>query len=105
MTTTHYPRAHTNDPQASHDAAAALDENAVSALKQAILTLLATPMTAHELTSAYDRAREGMGWPALADPHNIARRVSELHSAGRIVDTGVKGPGRYRPATVWAVAA
>lgn len=76
--------AHTNDPDASHAAAANLDRKKSALVKQAIIELLAErPRAAFELQSAYMELRGICGWP-LVQPHSVNRRLSELHGAGAV---------------------
>lgn len=98
--------AHRHDPVTSHVAAASVDRDEASIVKQAILDLLdEEPRADFELTPAYFSLREANGWP-LVQPHSIARRRSELHMQGRVYDTGERRQTPFRrPAVVWAVKA
>ncbi|OOB91215.1 hypothetical protein B0T42_07405 [Rathayibacter sp. VKM Ac-2630] len=71
-------------------------------MKRAILELLAMePMTAYHVTNSYFAADRY--WPH-AKRDSIAKRMSELHKAGLIRDTGRRAPTGYgRPAVVWEV--
>lgn len=96
--------AHTHDPDTSHEAAARLDPRQVAAMKRAILELLADePGTAFRITDRYFFHQGFMDWP-FAKRDSIAKRMSELHKAGLIRDTGRRAPTGYgRPAVVWEV--
>lgn len=101
----HTELAHTGDPDTSHTAAAALNKEDQSRMKAAILYLLdVRPVPVHQLTGDYFALRELKQWPA-AKPDSVAKRLSELVKAERVVDTGKRVPGLYgRPVAVWAVA-
>lgn len=96
--------AHTHDPDTSHEAAARLDGKQVAAMKRAILELLELePGTAYRITREYFRWSAIRDWP-FAKRDSIAKRMSELHKAGLIRDTGRRAPTGYgRPAVVWEV--
>jgi hypothetical protein len=96
--------AHTHDPDTSHEAAARLDGKQVAAMKRAILELLTLePMTAYQATNSYFAGQRYLDWPH-AKRDSIAKRMSELHKAGLIRDTGRRAPTGYgRPAVVWEV--
>lgn len=95
--------AHSHDPETSRTAAAAATPGKDIVQQAIIELLLEEPRADFELTPAYFALREANGWP-LVHPHSIARRRSELHMQGRVVDTGVRRQTEYgRPAVVWAV--
>lgn len=102
MTDEAHMRAHTDDPVASHEAAAAVGDQ--GALKHAILVLLTTgPSAAFELIDRYAEVADRLDWPAV-QPHSVARRLSELHRDGLVEDTGERIPSPWgRNATVWRV--
>jgi hypothetical protein len=97
--------AHRSDPETSHVAAASLNQAANSAMKAAILDILAErPRAAFEVTGAYFARRTAHGWPD-SKTDGIAKRLSELRVAGRIVDSGERHRTQFgRPAVVWALA-
>jgi hypothetical protein len=98
--------AHTHDPDTSHDAATRLNPKQVAAMKRAILEILRSePATAWRVTQTYFNWRRFHdSWP-FAKRDSIAKRMSELHKAGLIRDTGRRAPTGYgRPAVVWEVA-
>lgn len=101
----HTELAHRNDPDTSHIAAAALNKEEQSRMKAAILYLLSVrPEPVHILTDLYFELREYKDWPE-GKRDSIAKRLSELVKAERVVDTGERVDGLYgRPVAVWAVA-
>jgi hypothetical protein len=96
--------AHRNDPDTSHIAAAALDPEENNRVKGAILSILAhQPMPVFQLTGAYFARRESAGWP-FVKPDSIAKRLSELRNAGKVIDSGDRVTGQFnRPVAVWAL--
>ncbi len=94
--------AHRNDPDTSHFAAESLNLDDSSEIKGAILSMLAErPRATYELTGTYFARREAKGWP-LVKTDSIAKRLSELRVAGRVVDSGDRVNGQYgKPVAVW----
>jgi len=94
--------AHRNDPDTSHYAAETLNLDDTGKIKGAILTLLAErPRATFELTGTYFARREAAGWPHVKTD-SIAKRLSELRVAGRVVDSGDRINGQYgKPVAVW----
>jgi hypothetical protein len=93
--------AHHDDPDTSHDAAEAATHRAH--IKAAIVWMLTEggPQTAFELRDRYFRDRLAHGWPRV-QPHSVDRRLSELHVAGAVVDSGMRRYSEYnRAACVW----
>ena len=98
------PLARPSDPLTSHRAVPGRPRR--SEQKQAILWLLehVGPMTDHELTWQYEKARARHGWPAT-QRDSVRKRRAELKSAGRVVNTGeVSGFPGMPASTVWAIA-
>lgn len=94
--------AHRTDPDTSHHAAETLNVDVSGEVKGAILTLLLErPRAAFQLTAIYFSRREANGWP-LVKTDNIAKRLSELRVAGRVVDSGERAVSQYgKPAVIW----
>lgn len=93
--------AHHDDPDTSHDAAEEATHRGI--IKAAIVTLLTEggPQTAFELRHRYFRDYVARGWPYV-QPHSVDRRLSELHGAGVVVDSGMRRYSDYnRAACVW----
>lgn len=98
------PLAHTHDPETSHAAVARLDRARASRVKDAILTMLREePKAQWELTLQYQREKFNRQWP-LVKPDSIAKRLSELHNEGWVVDSKERNHSPYgRPAVVWQI--
>ena len=96
---------HTDDPDTSYAAEASLNSSAVEQLKAIILDELGKkPQAVFELTKRYFKFRNAFNWPDCKTD-SVAKRLSELHKAGRVVDTGKRVIGPYKkPVAVWAVA-
>jgi hypothetical protein len=87
--------AHTNDPTTSHEAAAALNPDVSAELKGIILDLLRRkPRAQFELTRYYVKFKKANGWPDVKDD-SVAKRLSELVKAGRVIDSGRKTVSPY----------
>jgi hypothetical protein len=102
--------AHHSDPVASHEAAANLDRERDSRVKQAILQLLAeAPRADFQLKRAYASLWQANGWPELRDIHSVARRRSELHTREHRVRAVLDADGKQvriksphgASATIW----
>jgi hypothetical protein len=98
--------AHTHDPITSHEAAASLNADTSAELKGIILELLGRkPRAQFELTRYYVKFKKANGWPDVKDD-SVAKRLSELVKAGRVIDSGRKTLSPYdRNVVVWQVAA
>lgn len=96
--------AHRNDPNTSHLAAAALDPEENNRVKGAILSILdGHSMPVFQLTGAYFARRDAAGWP-FVKPDSIAKRLSELRKAGKVIDSGERVKGQFdRLVVVWAI--
>lgn len=97
-------RSHTGDPETSKEAAERVTGS--ERLKAAILELLEMSggLTADEAQGAYLHARDARGWPVV-QPHSVNRRLSELHSDGRVRDSGRRRETEYgRNAVVWVLS-
>jgi hypothetical protein len=107
MTDTNQNRelAHRSDPISSHLAAARLNPSDRARVKRAVLQLLAEePRPTFKLTTAYFNLRVANGWPSVK-PDGIAKRLSELHKAGQVEETGELVRSPYdRDVVVWRVA-
>lgn len=96
---------HRNDPPTSADAAAHLNPSKTAQVQQAILELLAEePRAAFQLQAAYFELAKDNGWP-IVQPHSVPRRLSQLHVAGLVRESGrrVMSPAGAT-ATVWEIA-
>lgn len=96
--------AHRSDPQTSHIAAESLNQSDVDRIKAIILDELAKkPQAAFQLSRRYFKFRAAFGWPDCKTD-GIAKRLSELHKAHLVTDSGrtVQSPYK-RPAVVWMV--
>lgn len=102
MTDDTYTLHHAGDPDTSRTAAASAVGR--EQVKQAILWLLdaaEAPLSAENLIGLYFHHREGMGWPVV-QLHSIPRRLSELHNAGLVRDSGARLRNLSgRPAVGW----
>jgi hypothetical protein len=97
--------AHTNDPITSHEAAASLNPNTSAELKSVIMMLLARkPRAQFALTKFYVKFKGVENWPDVKDD-SVAKRLSELVKAGRVVDSGRKVMSPFgKSVVVWQVA-
>jgi hypothetical protein len=96
--------AHRTDPETSLDAAERATHRSI--IKAAIVTILTEygPQTAFEIRDRYFDERERRGWP-WCQAHSVDRRLSELHVADVVFDTGVRRYSVYnRAACVWQLA-
>lgn len=100
---------HTHDPDTSKIAASLAEGR--EQVKAALLWLLAHErgdsehgLAAFEATERYFRTASVRGWPLGIQPHSVPRRMSELHMAGLVHDTGARVMTVWnRPAVVWGL--
>lgn len=100
---------HRNDPDTSRDAARQQSKAQKTEVQEAILTLLREHpegLTAFKASELYFRDGVARGWPVNIHSYSVNRRMSELHTAEKIVDTGRRGPASTANSTaaVWALA-
>lgn len=95
--------AHRGDPDTSKKAASRAVRKQI--LFSAILQILANrPRTAEACEEAYFDLRADYGWPMVA-PYSVKRRLSELHKAGRVQDSGRREHTLSgRPAIIWEIS-
>lgn len=94
------------DPDTSWDAAELQTDQRISAVQAAIVTLLERcPSTDEDLVDTYEAQRFMDPEVPNVTPQSIRSRRNELHIAGRVVDSGIRGRTRTgRKAVVWALA-
>jgi len=94
------PHARNTDPITSHEAAAGLDPVSLTKTKQAILNLLAVPMTDDQIRAAYGEL-VALGLAPAASESGLRTRRSELHQHGFIKPVGYGQSGYKRRAIIW----
>ncbi|MET0716373.1 MAG: hypothetical protein ABWY57_15820 [Mycetocola sp.] len=104
--------AHEGDPDASVEAALALQAKPKQQVFDAIVAILEEEArAAFQVQQVYLERSADNGWPDLSrSPHSVNKRLSELHKAGRIRPVEVMGEQWRIPspagatATVWEVS-
>jgi hypothetical protein len=100
-------QARSSDPATSHEAAASLDEQALTMRRRAILYVLRTfgPHSDEGIALAYDYATEHGAMLPAQSPSGLRTRRRELVDLGLVVDTGEKAlTASGRHTIVWAAS-
>lgn len=92
---------HHDDPATSKKAGVRVDTGTLRSILYQLLT--ERPRAAFQLRDYYFRFADGNGWPKVK-PDSINKRISDLHKAGLIEESGKTATTEYdREAVIWQV--